>query len=68
MGLNVNLLLEDACENELGSDNWQRCRNGRATLQPVLLTGHHYSLQLRKGRGKELGFRRSNKIICPGNL
>lgn len=54
VGLKVNFLLKDPCENELCSDNWERCRDSRATQWPVLLAGNHYSLQLRKSQENEI--------------
>ena len=48
VGLKVDFLLKDSCENELSSDNRERCRNCRATQQPVLLAGNNYSMRLRE--------------------
>lgn len=48
VGLKVKLLLKGPCENELSSDDWERCRESWATQGQVLLAGNHYSVRLKE--------------------
>lgn len=51
MGLKIEFLLQDPCEDELSGDDRERCRQSRATQRPVLLAGNHDSVRLRAREG-----------------